>query len=191
MPDEQDFIDYYAVLRIDPTCSTRALEAAYHHWAKLYHPDHTATADADKFNDVVQAYRALRNPEERAAYDKLHAAHTGRGAWSMPDGFEIEAQEQAALDDAEAQTRILLHLYRRRRENALEPGESHFMLQEMLNCSDQHFEFHRWYLKAKGLIETTEQGTMAITIEGIDHVIAASRTTKVEKLLIAQSRDGE
>ena len=33
----------------------------------------------------------------------------------------------------------------------------------------------------------TEQGTLAITIQGVDHVISMSRTTKAEKLLIAQS----
>jgi curved DNA-binding protein len=57
----------------------------------------------------------------------------------------------------------------------------------MLNCSDEHFEFHTWYLKAKGFIEITEQGTLAITIQGVDHVIDISRTNMMEKLLIAQS----
>ena len=41
-------------------------------------------------------------------------------------------------------------------------------------------------------IEITEEGSLAITIEGIDHVIALSRSSKVEKLLIGQTRrDGE
>ncbi|MEO6153006.1 MAG: hypothetical protein ABIT09_10835 [Croceibacterium sp.] len=60
-------------------------------------------------------------------------------------------------------------------------------MQEALNCSDEHFDFHVWYLKAKGFIETTEQGTLAITIQGVDHVISMSRTNKAEKLRIAQS----
>ena len=45
------------------------------------------------------------------------------------------------------------------------------------------------YLKQKGFIEVTEHGTVAITVEGIDHVISLSRTTAAEKLLIGQSFD--
>jgi curved DNA-binding protein len=80
-------------------------------------------------------------------------------------------------------------LYRRRRENALDAGVSDYLIQEQLNCTPEVFEFHRWYLKSKGFIETTEQGTLAITVDGIDHVMSTSRTAKVEKLLIGQSRD--
>ena len=57
----------------------------------------------------------------------------------------------------------------------------------MLQCSHEHFEFHKWYLKEKGYIVLTEQGTLAITIQGIDHVISLSRTSKAEKLLISQA----
>jgi len=44
-------------------------------------------------------------------------------------------------------------------------------------------------LKAKGLIEITEHGTLAITIEGVDHVIAMSQTVMREKLLIGRTID--
>jgi curved DNA-binding protein len=78
--------------------------------------------------------------------------------------------------------------YTKKEENVLRtPGVAAFFLQEMLNCSDEHFEFHQWYLKEKGFIAVTEQGTLAITIKGVDHVISMSRTTTGEKLLIAQS----
>jgi curved DNA-binding protein len=60
-----------------------------------------------------------------------------------------------------------------------------------LNCSDDTFEFHKWYLKEKGFIVVTEHGTLAITIEGIDHVISISRSTRAEKLLIAKSSPEE
>ena len=61
------------------------------------------------------------------------------------------------------------------------------MLQEILDCLEDNFEFHIWYLKSKGFIELTERGTLAITIEGVDHVISTSRTNFAERLLIAQS----
>jgi curved DNA-binding protein len=83
--------------------------------------------------------------------------------------------------------RILLFLYKRRREHAQDAGVAGFYVQEMLNCSEEHFDFHVWYLKAKDFIEITEQGALAITIQGVDHVISMSRNTMTEKLLIAQS----
>jgi curved DNA-binding protein len=191
MTDEATFVDYYNILQIDPRSDTKALEAAYRHWAKMFHPDHPETADVDRFGAVIEAYRVLRDPERRTAYDQRHAAHTLHEAWTRPSDEEDQAEESLALDDAESHARILMALYRRRREDALDAGVSDFVLQEMLRCTPEHFEFHRWYLKAKGFVETTEQGTLAITIAGIDHVISASRTAKVEKLLIGQVRESE
>ena len=52
-----------------------------------------------------------------------------------------------------------------------------------MKCSDESFEFHVWYLKSKGYLEITEQSELAITIDGVDHVIAMSRTIEERKLL--------
>ena len=180
------FVDYYSVLQVDPNCSARELEAAYHLLAKLYHPDHGDSADVGKLTEVIDAYKTLRSPEERLKYD-LHFASTTGFVFSTDDGDSSE--ELSALSDADAHAEILMFLYKRRREQAQDAGVGQFFVQEMLNCSDSVFEFHIWYLKAKGLIITTEQGTLAITIEGVDHVIAMSRTALKEKLMIAQSGD--
>jgi curved DNA-binding protein len=99
----------------------------------------------------------------------------------------ISVEEKNALTDAEAHEKILLTLYKKRRENAQNPGVLAFYIKESLNCSDEIFEFHAWYLKAKGFIERTEQNELAITVEGIDHVISVSRTSMAAKLLIAQA----
>ena len=82
-----------------------------------------------------------------------------------------------------------MFLYKRRREDAQKAGVIAFYLQDMLKCSDERFEFHKWYLKEKGFIAITEQGTLAITSQGVDHVISMSRATRAERLLIEQSRD--
>ena len=96
--------------------------------------------------------------------------------------------ESEALSDADDHARILLYLYRKRREDALNPGVVGYYLQEMLNCADDRFDFHKWYLREKGFIETTHDGTIAITIQGVDQVISMSRQAKAEKLLIAQEK---
>lgn len=190
MTDSGTFIDYYSILQVDWDCDTKSLEYAYRYLAKLYHPDHAETADVQKFNEVIEAYRALRTPDQRAEYDLLYTSNM-EGVWHKPfSNKETQVGEKAALQDAEAHEKTLHLLYNRRREHASDAGVPPFSVQEMLKCSDKYFEFLVWYLKAKGLIEATEQGTLAITIEGVDHVISTSRT-KAEKLRIAQSGDSQ
>jgi len=187
MSAERPFVDYYNVLRVRPNCDGKTLESAYHALLKMYHPDHTGEADTTKFNSLIEAYKVLRNPSRRAEYDALYAQYNS-DAWTEAYPSEKgDSGEKDALNDADDHARILMFLYQKRRENAQNAGVVGYYIQEILNCSDEQFEFHKWYLKEKGFIVLTEQGTLAITVEGIDHVISLSRTTRAEKLLIAQS----
>ena len=185
MADGQDFIDYYKVLGVSTDCDPKALEAAYRRLAKKYHPDHAATADVDRFNEVTAAYRILRDRDRRADYDSMHAQNVGSESPFSPRGGP-NFDESAAVSDADDHARILDFLYKKRRDDAQNPGVVAFYLQEMLDCTHEHFEFHKWYLKEKGFIAITEQGTLAITIQGVDHVIAMSRTARAEKLLLTR-----
>jgi len=178
-------------LRVRPSCDAKTLELAYHHLAKTYHPDHSGDADTTKFNEVTKAYRVLRDPGQRAKYDFVYANVNGREAFEDSAVDELGVDERTALNDAEAHAKILMFLYKKRREQAQNAGVAAFYLQELVNCSDEHFEFHKWYLKEKGFVSITEQGTLAITIQGIDHVISVSRSTNAEKLLLAQFKPTE
>lgn len=184
MEEGQEFVNYYDLLQVDPGCDARILEMAYHHLAKIYHPDHAETADVDKFNSVVEAYRALRDPEKRAEYDKANGiSGNGRPTPRSPIDPELEIDEKTAINDAEVHETILLHLYKRRREHPADPGILGWLLQETVNCPEDQFEFHTWYLKSKGFVEITEQTELAITIEGVDHIIATGRRNEEKKLL--------
>lgn len=191
MSGGQSFVDFYDVLQVNPNCDAKILESAYHYLAKLYHPDHSGDEDSEKFHEITQAYRVLRDPEQRAEYDQRYAQENKDGTLKFPSGAEVEIDGEAALDDAEDHTRILLYLYKKRREDAQNAGVVGFYLQDMLQCSDERFDFHKWYLKEKGFIVLTEQGTLAITIQGVDHVISMSRTTRAEKLFLSQSEDSK
>ena len=184
MSESEQFADFYGILRVIPTCDPRALETAYHALAKQYHPHHAETADVAKLTEVIDAYKVLRDPDSRARYDLAYSRATGFDFSATGDTL---GEARAALSDAEAHARILLYLYRKRREAARDAGVGQFIVHEMLGCSDELFDFHLWYLREKGFVQTTEQGTLAITIEGVDHVIATSRTVLKEKLMIAQS----
>jgi len=187
MTEDSVFVDHYNTLRVRPDCSAKALEQAYRHLAKLYHPDHPETADVSRFKEVIDAYKALRNPDERARYDALFFANENADEPEPAANGEMPGGEKAALDDAEAHARILQLLYRKRRESAQDAGVPEFALLDALGCPDEHLEFHLWYLQAKGFIERTETGMHAITIDGVDHVISTSQTTARERFLIAQA----
>lgn len=187
MTGDHQFVDYYRILEVKPDCDAKNLEAAYRRLAKAYHPDHMETADVDKFNTVVQAYRFLRDASVRAEYDILYNENIPADDAASVMFDDVRIEEQAALTDAEAHEKILMKLYKKRRENAQNPGVLAFYIQEYLNCSDEIFEFHAWYLKAKGFVERTEQNELAITVEGIDHVIAMSRTSMAAQLRIASA----
>ena len=187
MSDTEPFVDFYEILQVDPNCNARVLEAAYHHLAKMYHPDHTGSTDAAQFSALSEAYRALRNRNKRKKYDVSYFRQFPERVSKPQLESDSSLEHGPALDDAEAHSRILTYLYKKRRENAQNAGVVGFYLQDMLQCSDEHFDFHKWYLKEKGFILLTEQGTLAITIQGVDHVISMSRTAKAEKLLLSQS----
>ncbi len=186
MIEDRPFVDYYRVLEVSPDCDAKSLEVAYRHLAKLYHPDHPETANTDNFTNVIEAYRVLRSLEGRLEYDEIYARETGY-IFSVVDSSVGEEGE--ALTDAESHSRILMRLYKRRREFPREPGLGHHTLMEFINCSDENFDFHIWYLREKGFVGVTEDGTFAITIEGVDHVISTTRTAAAERLRLSQSSD--
>lgn len=187
METDRPFVDYYHILQVSPRCEAKKLETAYRRLAKSYHPDHTETADPTKFSEVVQAYKILRYPQSRQEYDIFYKENTTAEHVESPVFDDMSVDEKNALTDAEAHEKILLTLYKKRREDAHNPGVLAFYIKESLHCSDEIFEFHAWYLKAKGFIERTEQNELAITVDGIDHVISASRTSMAAQLLLAQS----
>lgn len=151
MTEEQQFVDYYHILEVRPDCDAKQLEAAYRRLAKAFHPDHMETADVDKFNAVVGAYRMLRNATFRAEYDILFKEYMPADDTASVIFDDVSFEEKAALTDAEAHEKILMKLYKKRRENAQNPGVLAFYIKEYLNCTDEIFEFHAWYL-GSGLI---------------------------------------
>ena len=89
--------------------------------------------------------------------------------------------------DVYIQTKLLSILYARRRQNIREPGVGNQELELLLGCPPEHLEFHIWYLKEKAWIGKTESGTLAITVEGVDHVSSEHHRKTSNKLLTDQS----
>jgi DnaJ-class molecular chaperone len=64
--------DWYAVLEVNPRATYEEIKVAYREKVRLYHPDKTASKEADpRYYAVDEAWRVLRNEMMRSAYDML------------------------------------------------------------------------------------------------------------------------
>lgn len=64
--------DYYEVLGLERSASQEDVKRSYRKLARKYHPDVSKHTDAeDRFKELGEAYEVLKDPEKRAAYDRL------------------------------------------------------------------------------------------------------------------------
>src|SRR2546430_8086971 len=88
--------DYYEVLEIGRGSSGEEIKRAYRKLAVKFHPDKNPDDPhaEEKFKELGEAYDALMDADNRAAYDRFgHAAlaqgSAGFGAGGFHDPFEI------------------------------------------------------------------------------------------------------
>ncbi len=86
--------DYYAVMGVPRDAKQDEIKRAYRKLARKYHPDVSKASDAEeRFKEVGEAYEVLKDPEKRAAYDRLGADwKAGQEFRPPPDwdtGFEF------------------------------------------------------------------------------------------------------
>ncbi len=96
-----EFKDYYQVLGLARDASADDIKKAYRKLARKYHPDVSKEAQAEaRFKEVGEAYEVLKDPEKRAAYDRLGANwRAGQEFRPPPDwnaGFEARGRGPAA-----------------------------------------------------------------------------------------------
>lgn len=92
-----EFKDYYAALGVKPEADLKEIKNAYRKLARKYHPDVNAEPGvAEKFKDVAEAYRVLKDPEKRAEYDELRrygGKRTAGEGFQAPPGWQSQGQE--------------------------------------------------------------------------------------------------
>ncbi len=74
--------DFYEVLGVDRQADDKQLKSAFRQLAKKHHPDANRDDESaqQKFQEISEAYDALKDPQTRAAYDRFgHAAFENGG----------------------------------------------------------------------------------------------------------------
>jgi curved DNA-binding protein len=72
--------DYYHILGVRREASPEEIKQAYHRLATRFHPDlHPNDAEAEaRLRSLNQAYTVLKDPEQRARYDRWGGLWAGK-----------------------------------------------------------------------------------------------------------------
>lgn len=180
------FADYYEILEISPNANSETIDRIFRYLAQRYHPDNQNTGDRVRFDEIVQAYTVLKDPVKRAQYDIQHKNHSNF-RWKLAE----QANDSKGIErDVDIQDKVLSILYVKRRQDINEPGIGNYDLEHLVGCPREHLEFHLWYLKEKGWITRLENGTLAITVEGVDRANSGYHHKATTKLLTDQNHTG-
>jgi len=158
------FVDYYELLEMSPNANSETVERIFRYFAMRYHPDNQQTGNEARFSEIVEAHNVLKDPVKRAQYDIAYQEHSGLRLKLAGEASDAKGVER----DAVVQAKLLSLLYVKRRQDVTNPGIGDVELERLSGCPREHLEFHLWYMKAKGWISRIENGTIAITVEGVD-----------------------
>lgn len=85
--------DHYEVLGVKRTVDNCGIRTAFRRLAKKYHPDVSGPGQTRRFQEILEAYAVLSDPESRASYNKNlrkrgeHAAVQSRARSSVPSQY--------------------------------------------------------------------------------------------------------
>jgi curved DNA-binding protein len=91
------FQDYYQIMGLARDASQDDIKRAYRKLARKYHPDVSKEPNAEaRFKELGEAYEVLKDPEKRAAYDRLgsnwRAGQEFRPPPDWGEGFEFSGR---------------------------------------------------------------------------------------------------
>ncbi|HEY8520489.1 MAG TPA: DnaJ C-terminal domain-containing protein [Gammaproteobacteria bacterium] len=85
------FKDYYATLGVPRDASPEDIKRAYRRLARKYHPDVSKEPDAEaRFKEIGEAYEVLKDPEKRAAYDRLGSRYKQGEEFRPPPDWNFD-----------------------------------------------------------------------------------------------------
>ena len=162
------FIDFYEILQISPNAHIDTIDRVFRHLAQRYHPDNRETGDVEQFKAIVRAHDTLIDPIKRAQFDNQHRAMQ-QSRWNLKQELN---DDESLENDLLIQGRVLSLLYLTRRRNFSNPGLGTMSIVDILDIPLEKLEFHLWFLREKRWISRTENGLLAITVDGIEKVLS-------------------
>jgi curved DNA-binding protein CbpA len=173
-----EFIDHYEILQISPNAQPETIQRVYRLLAQLYHPDNRDTGNQELFEQVLQAYKTLGDPEKRAAYDVEHRV-VARLKWKIFD------QPSAAVGlEGERRKRlgILSILCTKRMNDPDHPTLNIVEMEQLLGCPREHLEMSLWYLRESLRIQRSDNGKYALTVKGLETLEESSHEDPVSHM---------
>lgn len=100
-----EFKDYYASLGVPRTATQDDIKNAYRKLARKYHPDVSKEADAEaRFKEMGEAYKVLKDPETRTAYDRVGSQFQSGQDFQPPPNWDAGFEFRGGESDAGAGT---------------------------------------------------------------------------------------
>ena len=95
------FKDYYAVMGVDKSATPEDIKRAHRKLARKYHPDVSKEKDAEaRFKELAEAYDVLKDPEKRAAYDRLGANYKAGQEFQPPPDWAGSQPERGGYSQS-------------------------------------------------------------------------------------------
>jgi hypothetical protein len=160
--------DYYEVMQVNPKADPETIHRVYRILAQRFHPDNAETGNAEVFRGILDAYKVLSDPENRAAYD-VHLQAYRHLRWRIFDQGEAGVGKRAEVSKRRG---LLELLYAARMNQPSQPTMSLHELEDLLGCPREHLEFSLWYLKENALVVRADNGRFSITAKGVDRAEA-------------------
>lgn len=88
-----EYKDYYQIMGVARDASQDEIKRAYRRLARKYHPDVSKEKDAEAhFKEIGEAYEVLKDPQKRAAYDRLGSGWQAGQEFHPPPDWDADFQ---------------------------------------------------------------------------------------------------